>query len=67
MNDKIEYEGVYYNKKQKKYRATFTFKGKTHESGFADTAREAARLRDITIIRLGGPLRKLQILKAKDE
>ena len=29
--------------------------------------KEAARLRDITIIRLGGPLRKLQILKAKDE
>jgi hypothetical protein len=65
MNDKIQYTGVYYNKKQKKYRATFTHKGETHESGFADTPREAAKLRDITIIKVGGPLKKLQVLTVK--
>jgi hypothetical protein len=67
MNNKNDYQGVYYSKRYKKFRATFTYKGVTHECGLSDDPREAARLRDITILRLGAPLERLQILKPKEE
>jgi hypothetical protein len=67
MNDKIKYEGVSFNKRYRKYRASITYKGITHECGLSDDPREAARLRDITILRIGAPKNKLQILKPKEE
>jgi|LakMenE01Jun11ns_1017448.scaffolds.fasta_scaffold9007468_2 hypothetical protein len=67
MNNKNEYQGVHYNKRYKKFRATFTYKNVTHECGLSDDPREAARLRDITILRLGASKDKLQILKPKEE
>lgn len=67
MNDKIKYQGVSFSKRYGKFRATFTYKGKTHECGSSDDPREAARLRDITILRIGAPKDKLQILKPKEE
>jgi hypothetical protein len=67
MNNKNEYQGVHYSKRYKKFRATFTYKNVTHECGLSDDPREAARLRDITILRLGASKDKLQILKPKEE
>lgn len=67
MNDKIDYQGVSFSKRHKRFKSTFTYKGVTHECGSSDDPREAARLRDITIIRLGAPLNKLQVLKPKEE
>lgn len=67
MNDKIIYEGVNFHKQSKKFKSTFTYKGVRHDCGNSDDPREAARLRDITILRLKGPLKKLQILKPKKE
>lgn len=67
MNDKIDYHGVSFSKRYKKFKSTFTYKGVTHECGSSDDPREAARLRDITIIRLAAPLDKLQVLKPKEE
>jgi hypothetical protein len=67
MNNKNDYQGVHYSKRYKKFRATFTHKNVTHECGLSDDPREAARLRDITILRLGASKDKLQILKPKEE
>jgi hypothetical protein len=67
MNNKNDYQGVHYSKRYKKFRATFTYKNVTHECGLSDDPREAARLRDITILRLGASKDKLQILKPKEE
>jgi len=61
-----KYDGVAFHKRSGKFRATLTFKGKTYPCGKSDDPREAARLRDITIIRVGAPLSKLQILKPKE-
>jgi hypothetical protein len=62
---KNEYEGVSYDKRSEKFRATLTHKGVTYECGLSSIPREAARLRDLTIIRVGAPIGKLQILKPK--
>jgi hypothetical protein len=67
MHNKTDYQGVNFSKRNKKFKATVTYKGVTHECGSSDDPREAARLRDITIIRLGAPLNKLQVLKPKEE
>jgi hypothetical protein len=67
MNNKNDYQGVSFSKRYKKFKATFTYKGITHECGLSDDPREAARLRDITILRLGASKNKLQILKPKEE
>jgi hypothetical protein len=67
MNDKIKYEGVSFSKRYGKFRSSITYKGITYECGLSDDPREAARLRDITIIRLGITKKKLQVLKPKEE
>jgi hypothetical protein len=67
MNDKIKYEGVSFSKRYGKFRSAITYKGITYECGLSHDPREAARLRDITILRIGAPKSKLQILKPKEE
>tara|TARA_R110000868_G_scaffold25403_2_gene99103 strand:- start:534 stop:743 length:210 start_codon:yes stop_codon:yes gene_type:complete len=67
MNDKTDYQGVSFSKRDRKFKSTFTYKGITHECGTSNNPREAARLRDITILRLGAPQEKLQVLKPKKE
>jgi hypothetical protein len=66
MNDKIKYEGVVFNKRYGKFKSSITYKRITYECGSSDDPREAARLRDITILRLGAP-KKLQVLKPKEQ
>jgi len=65
MKHVTKYQGVSFSKRYKKFRSTFTYKGITYECGLSENPREAARLRDITIIRIGAPQEKLQILKLK--
>jgi hypothetical protein len=60
---KSKYTGVFYHKKFKKFYSHVTFKGIVYNCGFSDSAQHAAKLRDLTIIRIGAPMSSLQILK----
>lgn len=66
MNDKRKYEGVHFHRRSGMFKATFTMNGQRYDCGYSTIPREAARLRDLTIIRVGGPLKKLQILTPKE-
>jgi hypothetical protein len=60
---KSNYIGVYYSKKFKKFCSNVTFNGVTYNCGTSSDPREAARLRDLKIIKIGAPVKSLQILK----
>jgi len=62
---KSKYTGVFWHRQSQKWEANFQFKGIKHSCGFWDDEIAAARARDRTIIRVGGDLRKLQVLKPK--
>jgi len=60
-----EYTGVRYKLSQRKWVASLSYKGSDVSCGSWDTEREAVISRDKTILRLGLPIKKLQILKPK--
>jgi hypothetical protein len=60
---KTQYTGVVFNETLKKYVSTIKHENKVIRCGVADTAKDAAVLRDIQIIKLNLPYKKLQVLK----
>lgn len=58
-----EYKGVSYKKNQRKWAASLSWKGEQISCGSWETPLEAAKERDRTILRLGLPLKKLQVFK----
>jgi hypothetical protein len=63
MGAKSIYTGVRYDGKTTKFTAEIQHNGNRYFCGRADNALAAAKLRDMTIIRLNLPKEKLQVLK----
>lgn len=61
--NKDEYVGVKYDHSIRKFVSSLKYENSYIRCGVADTAKEAAILRDIQIIKLNLPYKKLQILK----
>lgn len=59
---KSEYKGVRHDIKTNKWRSTVTENNRTHECGYYETDRQAAKARDLRIVTLGLST-PLQILK----
>ena len=62
---KSKYNGVIWKARYQKREASYQLNGIIHQCGFWDDEISAVRARDKTIIRVGGDLKKLQILKPK--
>lgn len=63
---KSKYIGVLWNARYQKWEASFQHNGTIYQCGFWDDEISAARARDLTIIRVGGDFKKLQVLKPKN-
>lgn len=61
--NKDKYVGVKYDSNIRKFVSSLKFQNSYIRCGSADTAKEAAILRDIQIIKLNLPYSKLQVLK----
>lgn len=57
-----KYTGVSWHSETQKWRSTVSFKGVKHECGYYDTEREAAKGRDMKIVKFDMK-KPLQILK----
>jgi hypothetical protein len=60
-----EFLGVYWDKKFHHFRSTVTIDAVPHNCGVYDTARAAAKARDLRILHLGSSM-GLQVLKRKE-
>lgn len=63
MGRKTNYTGVKFSTRAGSYCASISHKGETINCGSSKDEREAARLRDLVILRMNLPQSKLQVLK----
>ena len=64
---RTNYKGVRWRKNEQRFVSSITFNGKLLHCGTCKNDREAARLRDLAIIKYGLSLNKLQVLKPKEQ